>query len=412
MRIVDYTWNARPDSRHVFVIASVANGKSIDMPKAITTETAYDTWYDTVHPMWVHDTCTMIPSVLPSSLPKRTQVWFPGSITVSTAPEGTTWLVGTPGDTITLLGKPYRTEWIFGHSSITRRSLREDGSKFYPDKTLAYRGSSPYEISLSAGSIIRPSYDSLPGTGYMDDLVRFEHWDPQALTAKALDQYQGLNINTASYIKEIPTVLRTLTETVRSVKAAMHGDVKQLASAYLGNKYGTQNTIRDTVDIVKYVNGSHRTCSDSLHGSASFNKSGSLYSVTVRDGCTIRVNPVSRSVFDSTIDALRQIDLLPSLENAWDMVPYSFVIDWIVPIGDILSSIDKSADLARLDVKDCFYSRLIEYQSVASWGVCRRTHFARYSSTPVSPIGVDSYSSGNISNHFLETSALIVQRTK
>jgi hypothetical protein len=45
----------------------------------------------------------------------------------------------------------------------------------------------------------------------------------------------------------------------------------------------------------------------------------------------------------SLLHAASSLDALPSLSNMWDFVPYSFVVDWIVPVGDYLERLDTSA---------------------------------------------------------------------
>lgn len=46
----------------------------------------------------------------------------------------------------------------------------------------------------------------------------------------------------------------------------------------------------------------------------------------------------------------------PTLTTMWDMVPYSFVINWIIPVDDLASSLDHLAYQQTLNVLNCTYS--------------------------------------------------------
>lgn len=53
------------------------------------------------------------------------------------------------------------------------------------------------------------------------------------------------------------------------------------------------------------------------------------------------------------MDARTHIDslgLYPNLLRSWDLIPFSFVIDWVLPIGDILDKADKWTDVQYFDV--------------------------------------------------------------
>jgi hypothetical protein len=53
---------------------------------------------------------------------------------------------------------------------------------------------------------------------------------------------------------------------------------------------------------------------------------------------------------------LKAINLRPTLVNVWDMVPYSFVVDWFLKIGSILEDLQKWLDAADLHPDELWYS--------------------------------------------------------
>jgi len=50
-------------------------------------------------------------------------------------------------------------------------------------------------------------------------------------------------------------------------------------------------------------------------------------------------------VTNSTIDTIDSAGLLNPASVAWELIPYSFVIDWFVPIGNVLSALSATAGL-------------------------------------------------------------------
>lgn len=54
---------------------------------------------------------------------------------------------------------------------------------------------------------------------------------------------------------------------------------------------------------------------------------------------------------------LHNLDLYPEISNLYDMVPFSFVVDWFIPVGDLLESYDIEKFLTTLELVDVVYSR-------------------------------------------------------
>jgi hypothetical protein len=59
-----------------------------------------------------------------------------------------------------------------------------------------------------------------------------------------------------------------------------------------------------------------------------------------------RVGPIV-----TILDKLRRLDLVVSRENLWDFIPYSFVVDWFIPIGETLSHLDLRTDIDLFGAK-------------------------------------------------------------
>lgn len=52
------------------------------------------------------------------------------------------------------------------------------------------------------------------------------------------------------------------------------------------------------------------------------------------------VYQASSADFDAHLNNLRFLRILPRLSDLWDIIPFSFCIDWFVPIGDLINHTD------------------------------------------------------------------------
>lgn len=55
-------------------------------------------------------------------------------------------------------------------------------------------------------------------------------------------------------------------------------------------------------------------------------------------------------ISDATLKSLAQCGISNPLLLAWELIPYSFVFDWIIPVGDFLKSLDALSGVSNLQV--------------------------------------------------------------
>jgi hypothetical protein len=113
------------------------------------------------------------------------------------------------------------------------------------------------------------------------------------------------------------------------------------------------------------------------------------------------------------------IDLEITAENIWDLIPYSFVVDWVVNVGGLLDRLDI---LSKLDSFDIFLtgrslkaSTSLAADKIWQLSSCAGTVLARYYKRDyTSDVFPPSLASSRLFNqnysHWLEGSALAVQR--
>jgi hypothetical protein len=121
-------------------------------------------------------------------------------------------------------------------------------------------------------------------------------------------------------------------------------------------------------------------------------------------------------LFTNLAIQMESLGVFPSLTNIWDLVPYSFVLDWFINIGDFLDRIDTRQRIERLNVKYVTMST----KKTTSFDLMRsptpilghldlvQYHRWTVDRCPVPPLFVRS--DPKTFNHWLEAGALIIQR--
>lgn len=137
-------------------------------------------------------------------------------------------------------------------------------------------------------------------------------------------------------------------------------DTKALADLYLSTKYGARLTIHDANVIMDKV-------TDHLvglipqqdiyraHSRDSFTCPGSGIFSDWQVECvsTVWYRPRPQWTLDRSLSNLIKWDLGPSLQNVWDFIPYTFVVDWFLDVEGALKSLDNQALWALNEVLEC-----------------------------------------------------------
>jgi hypothetical protein len=121
-----------------------------------------------------------------------------------------------------------------------------------------------------------------------------------------------------------------------------------LSSTYLATRYGDRLSIGGFADLVKsiddhlltlrgedvgYVVGRHRILNDRI--------ATDLGPMTGWYASNVAVEPEDANGLMTAVRNLYEWGGYPTLSNVWDAIPLSFVVDWLVNVGDIFSSIDR-----------------------------------------------------------------------
>lgn len=152
----------------------------------------------------------------------------------------------------------------------------------------------------------------------------------------AVDSLKGINCNNIANLSDLAKV-----KTVTDLLPGKYDDltVKGLASIYLWYKYSFENTARDISEIrtaLPYLTASADKPRYKVQGKSSLYEGDQPYTVN----CTLYGTWEASSVAEAIFRKLEQTGLDLSGQTIWDLIPFSFVVDWFFPVGKWLGYAD------------------------------------------------------------------------
>lgn len=235
-----------------------------------------------------------------------------------------------------------------------------------------------------------------------DDIV-FPEWTD--LGDDAADGIRQLSINTLAYIRDLKSVCSTLKATL-FLKANVTS-IEAWTNWWLSARWGDRLTVKDTYDLCTYAAGRisnqfHNWKHDYYVTQSQGHATGTtLYSpdsvLEIHRYLKLYYRPKHDGVIGNIIRGAMQWDVWPTLENAWDLIPFSFVADWFVGIGAFLGDIDRYELMLLHDVLSVLTSSksIYSFPSVEFYGF-KSSNFTivsygrqRSASLPSAPFRVD-----------------------
>nr|WFS39096.1 MAG: putative maturation protein [StochSev_2 levi-like virus] len=292
---------------------------------------------------------------------------------------------------------------------------------------LTYEGASP---TLNCALGISPGFSALMKDAYDKYLQTNEVW-PE-LCQKAILSGQYVDCNMIAMINDLKNLRADLTDIMQSAKKLPKAKLatkqgwKDVSSFFLGNKYGYQLTYADAGAIGESL---ERLRQDIKMGyreikkltSASTSTISGKIPFTIENHYTAKVGS-SNDPLMMAIKGLYDWDLYPSLGNMWDLIPYSFCVDWVAGIGDLLDDIDANVYMRYYQARSIMKSTKITTGPVdnqqilgsipGACGLVSYTYYRRwveFTFDPM-PLSVDFHPE-NLLGHWVEGASLIIQRT-
>lgn len=251
------------------------------------------------------------------------------------------------------------------------------------------------------------------------------------LSYEAAASVRPLDINGIMYLKDAGE-LGKLAKGLLALSKPLSGAAsiaKACAGTYLAAHYGLRLTVRDTQEIADRVIAAKepkywptQRIGAQHHKVVQLPGDDTLYSVEWRLSGEIDTCSAEASGFDdrarSFCRKLYELDLMPSLENIWDMIPFSFVVDWVLPIGDAAEWFENKHYLSTFKVHKAFYTRKVTWAQHHSFtlgdehfeGSASYRIYDRYCTAVLHlpPLRVDQPSLKGLHRHFVEGTALVI----
>jgi hypothetical protein len=200
------------------------------------------------------------------------------------------------------------------------------------------------------------------------------------------------------------------------------GSLKGAADNFLTVNYGILPTVGDLQNIYRAF---HRVAPfiDS-NGFDTYNAMATTSSVS--DDITVTVEKRIKIAIDNEdcdfSELARKIDSMGfslTLSNLWDLVPYSFAIDWFVNVGDFLDRVDTRLRILRLNIQYATMSHketrscyLLPSLNAPIYGQFSQVLYTRWTSDQCPVPTLLSNNTITATDHWLEAGALLLQRGK
>lgn len=181
----------------------------------------------------------------------------------------------------------------------------------------------------------------------------------------AIDALSLADVNwleSAAELREPLDSIRKLTEAARS--PGWRGYAKTLASLHLFWKYCVKTSVLDAQEVVKLAaflrHGVRRAWNPFQvcmigRGSATHSRSCATYTETQEYHAKVAYG-AGWGPF-STLAQLQLLGLAPMVNELWDIIPFSFVVDWLIPVGRILQNLGDLSASIQLPLKYVVWSR-------------------------------------------------------
>lgn len=201
----------------------------------------------------------------------------------------------------------------------------------------------------------------------------------------ALKSYHS-DSNFLESLPELPSILRNIKDIspfLSAIRKISKGDptgvpkvIDGLASGYLAYKYGARPLSSDVKEANRIateyygiLESRSKALAGNLYGSFSYElpvscpKIPGKILVTSRTKIVVGSSPSGALAYAIALD---DVGLLPTMARIWDLVPFSFVIDWFTGLSNKFETIDNMAIRAALDV--AYYCHTFEYKLILDEG--------------------------------------------
>jgi hypothetical protein len=246
------------------------------------------------------------------------------------------------------------------------------------------------------------------------DLNYLEKVDYGMIAQNAVENFSANNVNMLEFFAGLKNPA-SLVPKLKNLKF-----LKGIANEYLKVSFGVLPTISD----LEEVHGAFRRIRPSvdIHGNrtsyAAYTASATLNDVehTLEQRVKVAVASNDREL-TSLASQLDNIGVLPKLSNIWELIPFSFVIDWFINVGNYIESVELQNRIVHFDVK---YATLSWKRTLSKtldncngyYGTVRLIEYDRWVQLTCPTLSPSLETPFDAKSHWLTAAALAITRIK
>jgi hypothetical protein len=240
------------------------------------------------------------------------------------------------------------------------------------------------------------------------------------LAMKAVNKVNANSVNMIAFFRDLRDPAAMIPK-LRNLSK-----LKTLADNYLVLKYGILPTIDDLQSIFEAFKRVKPHVDRNGFSVYRATESRTLTSDGIRLDVDQRIKVAIEDEddeFQMLIQRLDSMGFYPTFQNVWDLIPYSFVLDWFVDVGGFLERVDTRLRIARLNIRYATMSRkdtgmlaIAPAHSTTNptfyTGSIQAVHYQRWVSDQCPQPPAFAQSETDPLSHWIEGAALIAQRGK
>lgn len=133
-----------------------------------------------------------------------------------------------------------------------------------------------------------------------------------------------------------------------------------MSDAWLQYRYMYCTNKADVQEFAKFVNRTYKT---SLFGAFTIKGAVTIDDITCH--CKARLKSTYGSKVSQAFYLLDRYGLCPDFYIVWDFIPYSFIVDWFIPIGDMVERTDASIRYSKINYEVEYITYSLSYSADA-----------------------------------------------
>jgi hypothetical protein len=262
---------------------------------------------------------------------------------------------------------------------------------------------------------------------------------------KAVEAMRLGNVNGIAYVKDVLALKDALVPVIAVIKKPF--SVKAWASLLLSVKYGARLTFQDTRALAKMFDkvkkcqkswrdyAEMRNCEQTRYQTDVYlplsdydfsgpPKSDDLYATfgmspmcKTYTRVVMRWNlPIEDSPWEEVNALINDMGGRITFADLWDLIPYSFVVDWFVDIGKVISRLDFEGEINKLTLRDRIFTSnctaMTQCNAYEEFNLAGSLSMETYNRTlsPYFPPFPWKIGSPTFTRHWYEGALLVLQR--